>query len=154
MEAENLTAPCYCICCKIHTLRLNLIFLFSLKPLANVFNVILHGSCVNPRLKDTINPWSLPGVERQKELLDASKSVFAAKLTCHRRGHLEQKPCWVFLQFNHLTSFIFLQHLFHLAPSVPSSLCQSQYSKQNKTAYHDDKGDRSYKAPYEMIIHT
>lgn len=62
-----------------------------------------------------------------------------------------KKSGWLFLRFKHLTSSI---SRLHLSLSGPSSLCQSQHSKRNKTAYHDDKGDGSYKTPYEMIVHT
>lgn len=84
-----------------------------------------------------------------------------SKLTCHNcadRGEREKKYIKksgrLFLRFKHLPSRISLHHLFHHRLSGPSSLCHSHHSKGNKTAYHDDKGDRSYKTPYEMIVHT
>lgn len=57
-------------------------------------------------------------------------------------------------QFKPLASSI---ALLHLSLTGFSSLCQSQDSRIQrgiKTAYHDDKGDGSYKTPYEVVVHA
>lgn len=84
-----------------------------------------------------------------------------SKLTCHNcadRGGREKKEIKkrgrLLLRFKHLPSRISLHHLCHHSLPGPSSPRHSPHSEGNKTAYHDDKGDRSYKTPYEMIVHT
>lgn len=110
------------------------------------------------RLKYTIESRSLSGGERQGGLWDATGSILGEKINLSTlrqlRSEKKVKRSGLFLQFKHLVPSITLLHLFHLSLSGPSSLCQSWHSERNKTAYHDDKGDRSYKTPYEMIVHT
>lgn len=150
------SVPPYSVCCKMHTVFIFCFLFFYHKKcnLKAIRRCLWCGTGTNTRLKYrySIKSRSLSGDERQGELSDASKSVFGAKLTCHHRGDwgAEIRLTFPSVQPSH---FLYLSPS-SLSSSVPSSLCQSRYSKKNKTAYHDDKGDRSYKAPYEMIVHT
>lgn len=74
------------------------------RPLGDACNVRLHGNCVNVRLKYTNKSWSLSGGMRQRELSDASKSVFGAKLTCHRQRDRGAKILLLYLSPSSLSS--------------------------------------------------
>lgn len=84
------------------------------RPLGDACNVRLHGNCVNVRLKYTNKSWSLSGGMRQRELSDASKSVFGAQLTCHRQRDRGAK---ILLTFPSVQP----SHFLSLSPSSLSS---------------------------------
>lgn len=117
--------------------------------MGDAFHVKRHGNCVQARLKWTNKSRSLSGGKRQRESCDASKICLRRKINL---SSLSGKNPAVFLQFNHPTGFI---RPYHLSSPTLGPFSRSQHlKKKNKTAYHDDEGDRSYKTPYEVIVHT